>query len=89
MAQKEELLIDSVSTRKSLKQQGCSEETIYEYIQKDIFSRKVGDIYSVDAGSPGIGKFVYRITKVKNGKVFGIYLPDKSTVSILEPEDCI
>lgn len=47
-----------------------------------------GDIYSVDAGSPGTGRCVYKITRVEaNGDFYGI--ETSNTVRTLDIDDAI
>ena len=88
MKQKEQVI--TTFTNESfdgLRRQGASEEEVQRYRAKYL-NYKPGDHYSIDAGAPGIGKSVYLITRIENETIYGVYLPNESTVRILEPWEC-
>ena len=77
---KEELISDFESTRKQMERQGATKEYIDGFIDRERKSAEKNKKYSIDAGSPGIGKFVYDVTKVTDKGIFGIYNDKESTV---------
>lgn len=86
---KETELFNADDVRRQLQRQDASAEEIDDYIKRNLDRYKPGDRYSMDAGAPGIGKFVYKVTKVTHKSIFGIYLEDESTVRDLDPSEVI
>jgi hypothetical protein len=86
--EKEQELFNSLDTRRALKKQSVSPEEIEKYIQQKLSFHKEGGRYMIDAGAPGIGKFIYKITRIsKDGNIFGRYLPEESDVRDLDPSE--
>ncbi len=85
---REEELFNADDVKRQLKKQNASDEEINRYIKLNM-NKKPGDTYSVDAGAPGIGKFVYKVTRVTDKCIYGVYLPDESDVRELDPSEVI
>lgn len=85
--EKEKELFNADDVRRQLKKQDSNDEEINKYIERTLSHYKEGDVYTIDAGSPGIGKFAYRVTKVTDKCIFGIYLEDESNVRELDPSE--
>ena len=87
--EKEKELFNADDTRRQLDKQDASAEEIDTYVKRTLSRYKVGDRYTQDVGAPGIGKFVYKVTRVTDKSIFGIYLDDESTVRDLDPSEVI
>lgn len=75
-------LMDLNRDLKSLRKQGAPQELLDRY-SKRFKTYKIGDLYVVDAGAPGIGSWTYKITKISGGKLYGVEL--SNNVRTLEP----
>jgi NADPH-dependent curcumin reductase CurA len=51
------------------------------------WKKKVGDTVVVFAGAPGIGRIVYRVTRIDADGVFGFVV--ENSIEVLDPSDCV